>query len=78
MQILKLRQQQSTDRNRKRMEQEAIVTDVSRQGREWRVRYQGTFWTAYCTLPDMEFYPGDRVYVVGRQNIALMILPMTQ
>lgn len=77
MQVSRFRQHQISDPNRKQIA-EAIVTDVSRQGREWRVRYQGTFWKAYCTLVDVELHPGDRVYVVGRQNIALMILPMTQ
>jgi membrane protein implicated in regulation of membrane protease activity len=55
-------------------DQEAIIEEVIEQGKSWRVRYQGTWWTARC-IHQMSLFPGDTVYVVGRHSITLLIKP---
>lgn len=52
---------------------EAIIDRVVHPGKEWRVRYQASFWKARAAGPQMDLAPGDRVRVVGRQNLALLI-----
>ena len=53
--------------------QEAKVCRVLRQGFEWQVQFQGSFWKARSIYPNARFAPDDRVYVVGRQNLTLLI-----
>jgi len=55
---------------------EAAVEDVIHQGLEWRVKYQGVFWRARCPGAQVFLWPGDRVYVVGRQGNTLLIKPL--
>ncbi|NEP15755.1 MAG: hypothetical protein F6J97_02505 [Leptolyngbya sp. SIO4C1] len=56
-----------------RFDHRAVIEDVLEQGHEWRVRYQASFWRARSTQPDAEFLPEDKVYVVGRENLVLLI-----
>lgn len=37
-----------------------------------RVRFQGSSWFAQCEKA-IEFEPGERVFVVGRRNITLIV-----
>ncbi|NJO74268.1 MAG: hypothetical protein HC833_11225 [Leptolyngbyaceae cyanobacterium RM1_406_9] len=53
---------------------EAVVGEVVQQGKIWRVKYEGTWWTARSVQP-LILNPGDVVYVVGRQRITLIIQP---
>lgn len=53
--------------------QEATVCRVLCEGIEWQVKFQGSFWTARSISPRESFLCGDRVYVVGRQNLTLLI-----
>lgn len=55
-------------------EREAIVEEVIQQGRKWRVYYDNTSWNARCSQ-SIVLQPGDTVYVVGMQNITLIIEP---
>ncbi|MEO0489486.1 MAG: hypothetical protein AAF215_07255 [Cyanobacteria bacterium P01_A01_bin.123] len=52
---------------------EAVIDRVVHPGKEWRVRYQASFWKARAVGPQMDLAPGDRVRVVGRHNLALLI-----
>ncbi len=52
---------------------EAVVDKVISQGEKWRVKYQATTWAARCVREDTCLSPDDVVYVVGRQNLTLLI-----
>jgi membrane protein implicated in regulation of membrane protease activity len=56
------------------LESEAIVQQVVHQGRLWRVDFAGTSWNARCEQ-QIALLPGDRVYVVSRDNITLIVEP---
>ena len=56
---------------------EAIVTDVLQQGGEWRVRFQGSYWHAWCMQAMVELKSNQRVSVVGRHNNVLLIQPIS-
>ena len=56
------------------LDQEAIVMEVIRPGKQWRVHYSGSYWNARCPQA-VPLQPGDIVYVVGRQNITLIVEP---
>ncbi|ASC72355.1 hypothetical protein XM38_033120 [Halomicronema hongdechloris C2206] len=56
--------------------QEAAIDGILHQGMEWRVKYQGVFWKARCPGAQVLLWPGDRVYVVGRQGNTLLIKPL--
>ena len=53
--------------------QEAKVCGVLRRGVEWQVQYQGTYWTARAIDASAQFSTNERVHVVGRQNLVLLI-----
>jgi membrane protein implicated in regulation of membrane protease activity len=55
-------------------EKEATVIDVIQQGKSWWIRYQGTTWKARSEQV-VTLNPGDDVYVVGRHNTLLFIMP---
>jgi membrane protein implicated in regulation of membrane protease activity len=55
-------------------ESEAIVQEVIYQGRLWRVEFEATSWNARSEQ-EITLFPGDRVYVVNRQNITLIVEP---
>ena len=62
-----------------RISNEAIVSSVVRQGHEWRVGYEGTFWTARLLKSGISLLPGDVVYVVHREGLVLFVeLPPIQ
>jgi len=52
---------------------EAIIDKVVSQGERWRVKYQSTTWFARCVRQGINLTPDDIVYVVGRQNLTLLI-----
>lgn len=54
-------------------EHEAIIEDILKPGKCWRVRYQASFWKAYSLSTEIQFQPQDLVQVVGRQNLTLVI-----
>ena len=56
------------------LDQEAIVMEVIRPGKQWRVSFGGSYWNARCPQ-EASLQPGDIVYVVDRQNITLIIEP---
>lgn len=56
------------------LDQEAIVMEVIRPGKQWRVSYSGSYWKARCPK-ETPLQPGDIVYVVSRENITLIIEP---
>jgi membrane protein implicated in regulation of membrane protease activity len=49
-----------------------VIDSVIQQGQEWRVYVQGRYWGALAVQP-VDLQPGDRIQVVGRQNIKLLI-----
>ena len=49
-----------------------IVETVVGPGILGRIYYQGTWWSALSDGSD-SFLPGDRVLVIGRQNITLIV-----
>lgn len=54
-------------------EHEAVVEDVLEPGKEWRVRYQASFWKACSNSVNLQLHPKDIVHVIGRQNLTLII-----
>lgn len=52
---------------------EAIIEDVVEPGKQWRVRYEASFWKARSAQANMHFLPKQIVRVVGRQNLTLII-----
>lgn len=54
-------------------EYEAVIEDVVEPGRQWRVRYEASFWKARSVQTGMQFLPKQIVRVVGRQNLTLII-----
>ncbi|MGF1512475.1 MAG: NfeD family protein [Elainellaceae cyanobacterium] len=52
---------------------EAIIDKVVSQGEKWRVKYQATTWSARGVREGMSLCPDDIVYVVGRENLTLLI-----
>ncbi|MEM9448261.1 MAG: hypothetical protein AAGA75_06980 [Cyanobacteria bacterium P01_E01_bin.6] len=55
------------------VDQEAKICRVLSKGLEWQVQFQGSFWKARAIQPNTDFSPSDRAYVVGRQNLTLLI-----
>jgi membrane protein implicated in regulation of membrane protease activity len=51
---------------------EAIVDEVTAFNNRWRVKFQGVYWFAKSELP-MNLVPGDRVSIVGRCHLYLLI-----
>jgi membrane protein implicated in regulation of membrane protease activity len=51
------------------------IDKVVRQGYEWRVRFNGTYWTARSSHP-VKLQPGDQVRIMGRQGTMLLIEPV--
>lgn len=56
-----------------RSEHEAVIEDVIEPGKQWRVRYQASFWKAYAAKANIQFAPKDIVEVIGRHNLTLVI-----
>lgn len=54
----------------------AIIEYVVEPGTKWRVRYRATSWTAQCTQAGITLASEDKVYVVGRQGLTLLITPI--
>jgi membrane protein implicated in regulation of membrane protease activity len=48
------------------------ISEVIRQGYEWRVKAKGSYWTGMSETP-ISAKVGDRVQVVGTQGIRLLI-----
>ena len=57
------------------IDQQATVCRILRDGWEWQVKFQGTYWTARAVETSAHFRINDHVYVVGRQNLTLLIQP---
>jgi membrane-bound ClpP family serine protease len=56
---------------------EAVVVKAIEPFRPGRIRFQGSWWSARCKR-DITLLPGERVSVVGRQNITLLVEPMPE
>ncbi|NEP10130.1 MAG: NfeD family protein [Symploca sp. SIO2C1] len=56
------------------LEKEAIVDEEIRPNQTGRVRFRDSWWPARCEQPII-LTPGERVYVVGRFNITLLVKP---
>lgn len=54
---------------------EGKIDKVVEPGRRWRVYHRGVYWTAY-SYAGVDFRPGDRVRVVDRDGIVLVIEPL--
>jgi len=57
------------------IDKEAVVTDIVNPGVEWRVHYQGTYWTARCVEPPIELRLNERVSVIDRRGLVLLVRP---
>ena len=53
---------------------EGIVDEEVRPGL-WRVKFQGSFWSAKAAKPRVAIVPNDVVTIVGRQSLTLLIQP---
>ncbi len=54
---------------------EGKIDKVVEPGRAWRVYHRGVYWTAY-SYSGIDFRPGDRVRILDRDGIALVIAPL--
>lgn len=56
---------------------EGMISEIVYPGKEWRVDFQATYWTARSAC-SMTCEPGDFVRVVGidTENIMLLIEPI--
>jgi membrane protein implicated in regulation of membrane protease activity len=54
--------------------QEGVVDEIVIQGKAWRVRFAASYWPAKSVRPAV-LMPGDRVRVVGLDNITLLVDP---
>lgn len=54
---------------------EAIIDEILVPGHQWRIRFRGSFWVAESLVVN-NFLPGDRVEVVARQGLKLIIEPL--
>lgn len=54
--------------------QEGVVDEIVIQGKAWRVRFAASYWPAKSIRPAV-LLPGDRVRVVGLDNITLLVDP---
>lgn len=62
--------------NRKRNElNEGFVLEISRPGKEWIVKVNDVYWRA-MSVSDVNLLPGDRIQVIGQENIKLLISPI--
>jgi membrane-bound ClpP family serine protease len=57
------------------LEGEAIVSATILPRQPGRVRFQGTWWPARCEQ-ELTLLAGEVVYVVGRENITLLVQPI--
>lgn len=53
----------------------AIVAQAIQPGQAGRVRFRASWWYARCAS-DVMLPPNSVVYVVGRQNITLLVEPL--
>jgi len=53
--------------------QEARICQVLEEGHKWQVRFQATYWSARAVDASTVFHVDDRVRVVGRKNLVLLI-----
>jgi membrane protein implicated in regulation of membrane protease activity len=58
------------------LESIADVTETISPNQRGRVHYQGSWWFAVCLEP-IEILPGKRVRVIERDNITLIVEPLT-
>jgi membrane protein implicated in regulation of membrane protease activity len=60
----------------KRMSGEGIVSEIVYPGKEWRVEYRASYWTARSNR-SKAFKPGDfvRVVEIDAENLMLLIEP---
>ncbi|MGD1699820.1 NfeD family protein [Dapis sp. BLCC M229] len=54
------------------MSKEAVVDEIILPNELGRIRYRGSVWNAKC-LQEITIYPEDVVYVVGNDNITLIV-----
>ena len=54
---------------------EGVVCEVCLQKRLWRIKFQGSYWYGESDS-NFALHPGDRVRVVGRRNISLLVKPL--
>lgn len=51
---------------------EAVVDEIIRPNEIGRIRYRGSVWNAKC-LQEITIHPEEVVYVVGNDNITLIV-----
>ena len=54
------------------MSKEAVVDEIIQPNELGRIRYRGSVWNAKC-LQEITIYPEEVVYVVGNDNITLIV-----
>lgn len=55
---------------------EATVTETIPPGGLGLVSYEGSLWKARSQVSDASIHPGQNVYVVARQGLTLIVLPV--
>jgi len=54
------------------MSKEAVVDEIIQPNEIGRIRYRGSIWNAKC-LQETTIYPEEVVYVLGNDNITLIV-----
>ena len=54
------------------MSKEAVVDEIIQPNETGRIRYRGSVWNAKC-LQEITIYPEEVVYVLGNDNITLIV-----
>lgn len=54
------------------LDNHAIVTQAIAPGKAGQVKFQGSWWTAYCSQP-VTLQPGQQVYVTQLQGTSLTV-----
>lgn len=51
----------------------SALVEAPLEGQKYQVKFEGVYWTAIATSPEMQLMPGDTVDVLGRDGNELIV-----